>query len=115
MCKVIAIANQKGRVGKTTTAVNLGIGMAREEKRVILIDVDPQGSLTASLGYVQPDELGVTLANIMLKVMNEDILITGEGILHHTEGVDQLPVNIESPTLEYDCTKKSEMFIRRKM
>jgi len=71
-CKVIAIANQKGGVGKTTTTSNLGIGLARKGKRVLLIDADAQGSLTASLGFRQPDKLEVTLSNVMADIINDE-------------------------------------------
>ena len=64
-CKVIAITNQKGGVGKTTTTLNLGVGLAMQGKRVMLLDADPQGSLTVSLGIKNPDDLPVSLADIM--------------------------------------------------
>ena len=100
MGRVIAVANQKGGVAKTTTAVNLGIGLAREGKRVLLVDTDPQGSLTASLGYVEPDEIPITLANILTAVINEEEGNPSGGILHHEEDIDIMPGNIELSALE---------------
>jgi CobQ/CobB/MinD/ParA nucleotide binding domain len=91
MCKVIAIANQKGGVGKTTTCVNLGIGLAREGKRVLLIEADAQGSMAASLGIQEPDELEVTLVTIMEKVINDEDVEPNEGIIWHDEGIAFIP------------------------
>lgn len=100
MCKIIAIANQKGGQSKSTTAVNLAIGLARHGERVAIVDADPQGSCTASLGYKEPDELEITLATILGNIIEEEGFDPRAGILHHEEGVDLIPANIELSGLE---------------
>lgn len=100
MAKVIAIVNQKGGVAKSTSCVNLGIGLVKKGYKVLAIDFDPQGSLTESLGYQNPDELEITVATILHCEMNGLELPEGYGILHHEEGMDILPANIELSGVE---------------
>ena len=100
MAKVIVVANQKGGGSKTSVVTNLSIGLAMKGKKVCVIDADPQGSLTASLGYQEPDAIRYTLATIMTKIINEEEIDPEEGILHHEEGVDLVPANIELSGME---------------
>lgn len=100
MGKVIAVANQKGGCGKTTTTVNLAAALVGMGKTVAIIDADTQGSCTASLGYIQLDDIMVTIANIMMDVINDEPVDIGEGLLRHEEGIMLIPANIELAGLE---------------
>ena len=104
MCKVIAVSNQKGGVGKTVTCVNLGIGLAREGKKVLILDTDPQGSLSISLGIDEPDQLDYSLANALVNIINDEPVDVNKGLFHHEEGVDVMPGNIELSSLEITLT-----------
>lgn len=99
-CRVVAIANQKGGVTKTTSTCNLGIGLERLGYKVLVVDFDAQGSLTASLGFRESDKLEITLATVLGNIINDEEMEDGYGILHHEEGIDLMPGNIELSGLE---------------
>ena len=110
--QIISLANQKGGVGKTTTCANLGIGLAREGKRVLLVDCDPQASLTLSLGWRKPETLPVTLATLMGRVLQEQPVYAEEAILHHAEGVDLIPGSIALSGLEASLDTRQNVLKR---
>ena len=99
-CKVIAVENQKGGTGKSTTVLNLGVGLVREGKKVLLIDADPQGSLSISLGIKRPDDLDISLATVLTNVMQDKPFDDDFGLIHSSEGIDLMPCNIELSGVE---------------
>lgn len=99
-CKVIAITNQKGGVGKTTTTFNLGVALANQGKKVLIVDVDPQSNLTTYAGWYNEDELKYTLSDLMEQSMNDEEIKTKESILHHKENIDLIPSSLNLSALE---------------
>ena len=93
-CKVIAIANQKGGVGKTTTAFSLGVALSNKAKRVLVVDADPQANLTTYMGYYDEDNIPITISTLIERYIDEKPINSEEAILHHTENIDLIPSNL---------------------
>ena len=104
-CEIIAVANQKGGVGKTTTTFNLGVALARQGKRILLVDCDPQGDLTTYMGWHNNDDINNTLSSLMLGVNQKKEINPNDFILSHEEGVDLIPSNIELASLEVNLVE----------
>lgn len=99
-CKVIALTNQKGGVGKTTTAVNLGIGLVKQGNKVLLIDADAQANLTMALGYSKTDDIPVTLSTLIQKIIENEPVDIQSGILRTDECIDLIPSCVELAGME---------------
>ena len=98
--KIIAVVNQKGGVGKTTTVFNLGVALANKGNKVLLVDTDPQANLTTYMGWYNSDGLKLTLADLMKQFINDEPVNVKESILHHQENLDLIPSNLKMSSLE---------------
>ena len=101
MSEIIAIVNQKGGVGKTTTTFSLGVALRKQGNKVLLIDADPQGDLTTCMGYYDQDKLQNTIATLMSDTIYDNEINAEKAILHHKEGIDLIPANLDLSAIEF--------------